>query len=305
MTPGEFRLYADGGVHFVDLRVNNPVSFAHVTDLHLPPYSPQTRPKQYRRAIEWWDVDCEHPNDVLPGLLDEIQSAGVDFVFFGGDVLDYYDADTANRVVQLCRERSLDYRFQLGNHDFETPHIRYVTHENDRKARSECGARLCKHWNMPGLYYSFDRGRVRFIVLDTPYEKIEGGWGGVYDEAQVDWLIEQLHHDGPIVIFHHIPFKLSSLEFRLRLVWNGVAGWVVDDGNSRRLLSAIGGCGNVLGTFTGHSHIRSEDPIAQTCQFMTAAGYMRQWRLVTIDKGPPPKSLRIAGEPEVDLPDET
>lgn len=270
MADGGFRLYCDGNVHLTDARVTTPVSFAHVTDLHLPPDPPDLWPEPYHDAIEWWDIEEGRPNRVLPGMLDEIRSAGVDFVFFGGDVLDYYHPEPAERVAQMCRQRGLKAHFQLGNHDWESDYIRYVTHELDRDVRASACRELGRHWEMPGPNYGFDLCGVRFVALDTPYDRVAEGWKGRFDAEQAAWLTEQLCHHGPIVVFHHVPFNLPTVEYRLRAVWNGILGCVSEDEHGRRVKSAIGQCSNVLGTFTGHSHMRSEDPLGGTLLGKTA-----------------------------------
>ena len=67
----------------------------------------------------------------------------------------------------------------------------------------------------------------------------------------------------------------------------------------RRVAGAIENCPNVLGTFTGHSHLASEDRLGQTWQFMTAAAHLGRWRYVKIHNVQPPKSLAVEGEPVV------
>ena len=297
------RMYDGGHLQFRDTRIHDSLSFAHVTDFHLPPHPPDLWPETYRPGISWWDVEMLHPNRQLAHVLDEIQSHGVDFVFFGGDTLDYYHPETANRVRRMCQERDLPVYFQIGNHDWESDHIRYVTHHLDEELRAQNCQRLCEHWDMPGLYYSFDFQGVRFVALDTPYGPLEsGGSAGHFDLNQVSWLIEQLKYDGPTIIFHHVPFVCATVEERLRLNWNGWAGKLpcIDENElGSRVKRAIENSTNVLGTFVGHAHLRSEAPLGGTWQFMTDAGYRHQWRYVKITTNDPPKSLRIPGTPVV------
>ena len=289
----KFTMYDGGALQFVDPRTPSPVSFAHVADLHLPPDPPDLWPKRYRRAIEWWDIEQKRPNAMLPGMLDEIQAQGVDFVFFGGDILDYYHPETADRVVRLCQERGLEAHFQIGNHDWETEHIRYVTNDLEPQVRAERSAKVAQHWNMPGLYYSFDKAGVRFIALDTPYERSQGVWAGLFDDAQADRLGGQLDCDQPIVVFHHVPFNTPSLEPHVRAFWQGSLACVAENDKGLRVKHAIENCPNILGTFVGHAHLRSEDPIGGTWQFMAEAGIHRWWRYVKISNTDPPKSLRV------------
>lgn len=295
------RYYPYGSVQFADPRMSTPISFAHVTDLHLTPAPIDDSQKPYKSAIEWWELTFNHPHQVLPKLFAEIRAAGVDFVFFGGDNIDCYQPQIADRIVELAREYGLKLYFQSGNHDWESMHIRYVTHDHDVALRAATLQKLCRHWNMPAPYYAFELKGCRFIVLDPPYMKSGDSMSGFFGDEQTEWFLSQLRYDGPIVIFHHIPFNRPTLEFRLRSVWGGKVACVAEDPNGRRIVHAIETSPNILGTFTGHAHIRSEDPLGQTCQFMTAPASDGQWRHVKIGSETPPKSLRVAGTPDVRL----
>ncbi len=300
ITP-QFHVYHDGAVQFIDARVSEPISFAHVGDLHLPPHPPDKWPPQYRSAIDWWNTAFRYPHQALPKLLDDICAHDVDFVFFGGDIFDYYHPETVQLVIDMCKDRDLPAYFQIGNHDWEDEYIRYVTHECDYEVRAARGKQLMQQWDMPGLYYSFERNGVRFVALDTPYIQLDNDYAGVFDTAQTDWFVDQLAYDGPIVVFHHVPFNRPTLEHRLRAVWEGLVASIREDDNGRRVLAAIEGCPNVLSTFTAHHHFRSEDPLGLAFQFMTAPGFEGQWRYVKIANTMPPKSLRIPGRPVAEL----
>ncbi len=300
-TSSQFSLYVDGSLQFVDSRVVEPVSFAHVADLHLSPDPPSLWPQRYRHAMEWWNTSMNHPSQALPGLLDDIAACGVDFVFFGGDTIEYYHQEPASRIVRLCRDRGLKACFQLGNHDWETEHLRYVTHAFDDKIRLVAGRALCDQWNMPNLYYAFEHKGVRFVSLDTShYVKTNEGYEARVDDEQTNWFINQLDYDGPIVIFCHVPFNVPTAEYRLRAVWGGVLACMAEDENGRRIRSAVETCPNVLGVFAAHAHIRSEDQLGQTCQFLAPPGHDGLWRQVKIGTSTPPKSLRVSGEPSVE-----
>ena len=295
-----FQLYGDGHVHICDERVTEPVSFVHVVDLHLHPEPPGVWPERYRSAIEWWDVEFDRPGRTVAGLLDRIKAFGSDFVFFGGDTLDHYDSETAKRVASLCTERGLESFFQLGNHDCETEYVRYVTHRVDAEQRNEMGLRLCEHWSMPGLFYSFERGNIRFISLDTCYDKTSRGYEGFFDDLQTEWLIGQLKHDGPIIVFHHVPFAAPSFRYRMRAMYGDIWLYLREDENGRSVRSALERCPNLLGTFAGHLHLSAEDPLGEHCQFVTGAAANGSWRYVRIANTPAPKSLRQEGVPAVD-----
>lgn len=299
--PSTFKLYCNGNLQFVDARVTRPVTFAHVTDLHLPGVPRSEWPPRYRHAIEWWNVDMGFPDRTVGTLLDQVSAAGVDFVFFGGDLLDYYDPGAAEQLLAQCRQRGLTARFQLGNHDSENEYLRFVTHEFDAEVFAQNSRKLCTHWQMPDLDYAFDVGGVRFLSLSIEYKRTQGyeDGGGVITNAQVDWLIEQMRYDGALVIFHHIPFALPTNAPRLAKFWSGKLAGITEDANGRRVREAIAQQPNVLGTFAGHTHMRSEDPLGHTWQFTAGPGHEGVWRYVKIANERPPKSLNIVGEPTV------
>ncbi len=298
-----FRLYADGAVQFVDCRVQHPLSFAYVADLHLPPIHSDRWPARYRQAIEWWNVDSRDPHSAFEHLLDEICARSVDFVFFGGDILDYYDAETAAHVAEMCRRRGITAYFQIGNHDWEDAYTRYVSHAYTAAIRQENAGKLAEQWGMPDRFYSFDVAGIRFVALDTLYAADAEGWSGAIDDRQADWFCERTTHNGPIVVFHHVPFNRPTLEYRLRAIWRGMLACIKEDAIGQRVRIALESNANILGTFVAHAHLRSEDPLGQTCQFMTSAGCYRQWRYVRIANREPPKSLVAAGEPMVESED--
>lgn len=295
----KFRLYPGGGVYFQEERLSKSLSFAHVADLHLPPYPSQVWQEPYRSAINWWNLVFKRPQESVSRVLDEIQEANVDFVFLGGDLLECYDSGAAEYLLRLIQERGLTPYFQVGNHDWETQEIRYRTHDYEAEPRARGMERLVQNWDMPAPYYSFQHQEVRFVSLDSPYIRGAEGWAGVFDDQQTEWLIGQLSFEGPIVIFYHIPFNLPTLEFRLRAIWGGGLACLAEDRNGVRIRSAIENCPNVLGTFTAHAHMESEDPLGQTCQFMAPPGHDGRWRLVKIGKESPPKSLLVEGVPQI------
>ena len=57
---------------------------------------------------------------------------------------------------------------------------------------------------------------------------------------------------------------------------------VNEDAMTQGFLDLVADAPQVLGTFAGHTHMRSEDPIGRNWQFVTGAGNDRQWRVVGI-----------------------
>ncbi|MAE63541.1 MAG: hypothetical protein CMJ18_04655 [Phycisphaeraceae bacterium] len=292
-------MYGNGDLWFQVERLTEPVRFAYASDFHLPPMS-ENVPARYQPAIQWWAREMGDPNTALGPVLDEITRFDVDFVFFGGDILDCFDLVTARHVREQCKQRGLRNWFQFGNHDIESWVMRFETHQFDADVRREKAEALFAIWDMTGSDYAFTIKGVGFISLDCPYHKItDGQWAGVLGADQVDWLERQIQGEDPVVVFHHVPLSLPTFEHRMRAIWNGKLATLKDDAATQRFRDLVADAPQVLGTFAGHTHMRSEDPIGCNWQFVTGAGHERQWRLVCISPEAAPKSMRVPGEPAV------
>ncbi len=284
-SSSQFRLSPDGDVQLMDARVTDPVAFAHITDLHWPPPS-----------ANWDEVNWEYQatssygslrslqtplrqlQEELSAMLDEIQARGADFVLFGGDNTDCYHPQTARLLLTLCQERGLPAYFVMGNHDLGDVNDcldGVITQEYDRELWSRYARKIMtEDWQMPGLYYSFERKGVRFIILATWNVLLTEPWddqlASVYDEEEVDWLIKQLEWDGPIVAVQHVPFNPVTSTYQPE-AWRGVESTVHEDDQGQRVRLALGNCPNLLGIIVGHKHILGprEDPLGSTWQFMT------------------------------------
>lgn len=293
------KLFHDNGVHIQDPRVTKPIRFAQITDLHMHPPR-EFWPEKYYQPIEWWDVEFWRPADLLPKLLDEVAEQGVDFVIFTGDNLDHYSPEAADLYVTECAKRGLRAHYVFGNHDFQPEPVRYGFEPAQPGMREEYTSKLCKHWGLPDRYYSFEFNGVRFIAIDVPYDKTRRGYEGFVEKKVADWLIEQLQYDGPIVAFHHVPFKRANDFHRLKLMWGaGFALWIAETKHGIRARKALEQCENLLGTFTGHYHMNSASPLGGCSQFVLAGAGMMQWRCVQIDDQPHPKSMRQPGVPQI------
>ena len=306
--PPRPHIYPDGSVHFWDHRVTTPVTFAQVTDTHLypPPADRNDINREYRATscnggLKALNTPYAEIEQQLASMLDDIKACGVDFVSFTGDILDCYHPESARMLVALCAERELPAYFQMGNHDWDTewpsgdgssspnrlPAQQYNIELRMRRAEKL----MTEEWGMPGLYYSFDCQGVRFLSLDTIHRSQTPTWEGKisssYDEAQADWLIQQLAYEGPIIIFQHVPFNPVTPEYRPQQWVDLHGGCVGDDERSQRVRAAVESCPNLLGIFVGHKHFCSEDPLGYTWQFMTGLAADGHWRLVKIANTPP------------------
>lgn len=312
----ELRICPDGTVLFRDARITGRLSFTQIADTHLypPPDDRNSINEAYRK------VSCSGslkalvtPYNVLKkqlaGMLDAVKLRGDDFVAWSGDILDTYQPENSSMVLELCRERGLAYYFQMGNHDWDygwwlpgehaepsamLPAAMYDIGLRTRQAEEV----MTKSWSMPGRYYSFDLKGVRFINTDPIHRTITDPSIGpiklvsTYDAPQANWLTSQLRWEGPMIIFQHVPFSPLTSEYQAE-PWRSFAGGCVskEDPVSRRVQTAVENCPNLLGVFVGHKHMRTEDPLGNTWQFMTGLPAEGQSRHVIISNEPFPESM--------------
>ncbi len=120
----------------------------------------------------------------LQTILDESQKNNVDFILKLGDFVPPNSA-AAHLVKYMINESPVQIYHTIGNHDVD---------KNDKQTYVD-------FWNMPSSYYYFDKGKYRFIVLDSnsfrdkdgitkPYDK--GNYGRVEEEERNIFCIEQL-----------------------------------------------------------------------------------------------------------------
>lgn len=120
----------------------------------------------------------------------------------------------------------------LGNHDMDGGFKRQQT---------------VAYYEMPARYYAFDRGYIRFIVLDgnDKTDPPQKGYARYIGDAQQRWLREQLAAtDKPVVVFSH-----QGLQ---------TAGGVENCAAIRKILeeaNEAAGKRKVLACFNGHHHV--------------------------------------------------
>ncbi len=170
----------------------------------------------------------------------------MDFVFFNGDMLNAIPSE--NEILQhfLAPYSSL-FASQIpfysvrGNHEYRNKYARhwfdYVQTGDDNRG-----------------YYSFSKGNVFFIVLDTGEDKEDSHseYNGLLDTeayraSQVSWLEEQLTSDAGkqaafTIVFMHIPFYSNTSIERYAV------------GDTRRLFLPLMNKYGVDVVISGHTH---------------------------------------------------
>lgn len=230
--------------------------------------NPARRSRALRLAF-LTDVHIQSERDAEAGFADclaQVQSLAdrPDLVVFGGDNVMNVDGDGGreraptqlgcwNRVIK--RDLTLPSRTVIGNHD-----ILALDPVDGRKW-------ACDAFGLERSHYSWDQAGWRFVVLDSTSPNVlrgdGGGYKGLLDEAQFDWLDRTLRdtpEGTPVCILSHIPILSACVFFDGE---NDKSGdWVVPGAwmhiDARRIKDLFHRHGNVKLCLSGHLHLADD-----------------------------------------------
>lgn len=120
----------------------------------------------------------------LQTIMDESEKNNADLILELGDFVPVH-SKAGHLVKYMVKSTPVPFYHTIGNHDVD---------RNDKQTYID-------FWEMPSSYYYFDKGKFRFIVLDSnffrdkdgvikPYDK--GNYGRVEEEERNRFSIEQL-----------------------------------------------------------------------------------------------------------------
>ncbi|MCH2133397.1 MAG: metallophosphoesterase [Phycisphaerales bacterium] len=216
---------------------------AHLTDTHVQPERDAGR--GFATCLKQVQADPDPPSMIL----------------FGGDnVMNVDSEDGRERAgVQLAtwndvlkQECSLPYRTVIGNHD-----VLGLDPVDGKKWAVDA-------YGLPGRYYDWEASGWHFIVLDSTSPNVlrggEGGYKGLLDEAQFQWLAARLKRipaTTPICVVSHIPILAACTFFdgdnEETLDWVVPGAWMHVD--ARRIKDLFHEHPNVKLCLSGHIHL--------------------------------------------------
>jgi 3',5'-cyclic-AMP phosphodiesterase len=172
-----------------------PIRFAHLTDIHL---KPGTIPEAGAAKV------FQHVQNFKPS---------VEFIINGGDVIfDSLEADKQKTQTQwellkntLQKENSLPVYHTIGNHDVWGWFVKENKPTDDKLYGKVW---VTEELQLKNRFYSFTKGKWKFIVLDSTQLNPAGGYIARLDPEQLEWLQQELKATPPdqfICIVSHIP----------------------------------------------------------------------------------------------------
>jgi predicted MPP superfamily phosphohydrolase len=215
----------------------------------------------------------QHYGNGMSPLTDFIEhkpkELGADAVIITGDLIDYYEAETADgkmlatqveQFVPVYSSSIVPMYLTLGNHDITT----YWINDSLQKEQSQLDAHKARAaWirNIScfreGTYYSrsfqLNETTFRLIFLDNGYSL---GNGSYLDKTQLDWLESQVkqYDDDPVVIFMHKYLPVADLNEDSVVFTNNPTLILNEQTCSRGFLRILNESTIVKALFCGHGH---------------------------------------------------
>ncbi len=172
-------------------RATEPLTFTHISDMHLSPYLKQFESEPTRRgaaSIRWISRHAGGPQQVAPW---EATIAAPQFAVATGDLVEFGVSDkTWTSFERAFADMPYPVYVASGNHDNTWNAMTHIL-------RARHG----------GLNYSFERDGVHFAIINSA--SIQEALP-TFDGFVLDWLKKDLDRLAPgtpvIVAFHHPPY---------------------------------------------------------------------------------------------------
>ncbi len=217
-----------------------------------------------------------------------------DFIITGGDmIMDALDVtrERAETQLRLFRETlktlsteipgtrrdtkllNIPIYHTIGNHDV------YGWTKKDGNVSKEAGygKKMFQEWYALGrTYYSFDFADWHFVILDSIQPKAPNSWHAEIDDAQLQWLKDDLAQVGktrPIALITHVPLMTLVTQYTEGTTVANTDGGIVRNGKEVRDIFVPY---NVKAVLQGHTHIIEECTYTGT-HYITSGAVCGEW----------------------------
>ncbi len=271
--PGENEILVEG--------LERELLVVQLSDTHLPaadardPHPSRQAARHFQPYFQQRTPKAAPVEQVFAGLLDQARALGPDALALTGDILHFPSVAGLERL--RCGLAGQEYVYTLGNHDWNFPY--HAWGEADRLAHYPRffsltgGDPACQARRFGGL---------RLVALDNSTYQV--------NEAQVEFLRDQLASGEPCLLLVHIPLVIPSLmpsvmaRWSAPIVMGGEEGWTPESrakwqvgevGEATRAsLELVRRAENLVGVLCGHVHFPRADEVRPDClQYVAKPGF--------------------------------
>jgi 3',5'-cyclic AMP phosphodiesterase CpdA len=167
-------------------------SIAHITDVHIKP--DKTAELGFAKALQKIN-----------------NTTNIAFIINGGDaIMDALEASKEKTAIQwelfhqiVKENNSLPMYHCIGNHDIWGWFLKEAPINDSAYGKNYA----LKELGLSKSYYSFTYKKWKFIILDSVQNNPKGGYIGLLDTAQLEWLQQELENSKAyyVCIVSHIP----------------------------------------------------------------------------------------------------
>lgn len=162
----------------------------------------QKQSQEEHQFLLWADVQVYNEDEIelvkkaAQDARQELSRNGMPaFAVSCGDIIGDWKDDFSVKVHEACAESGVEFFALMGNHDYKA------------NAPTNEASKVIFTDNYGPTYYSFDCGRMHYVVLDDVFF-FSRHYIGYIEESQMNWLKEDLksvEKGSTVVLFMHIP----------------------------------------------------------------------------------------------------
>jgi len=263
------------------------VRLLHITDSHVAEADERDEQRIVLDAERCRQIYGGHASEYFEEAIRNSSELQVDCTIFTGDIVQFPSIRNVEYIEEQFGLLSAPYLYTLGNHDWLFTH-----HTPQDELRAAVQPQFARAAGGDAALGMTEIAGVKLITLDNSNYQI--------DEAQLQFVKEQLAANQPTLLFFHIPLCLPDLLGKTLDVWQDpilidAPDWDAEarlrwglrpaDESTRefhRMITA-GDYPNLAAIFCGHLHFPHREAFGdQRYQYVTKAGFDRGYRTITL-----------------------
>jgi 3',5'-cyclic AMP phosphodiesterase CpdA len=264
--------------------IAEPFTILHIADSHVSLVGDETEEpyvtwSKYMREINLPGTHTHFktgatvsPMDCLEMTLAIAKEKKPDLLVLGGDIINYPSELLVKTVTNMLNQTGIPWIYTAGNHDWYYP---------DEPGEPEM---LRKKWiekRLLPFYQGTDPMCHSVIWKDVNMVTIDNSTNTILDQ-QLDFYRQQMAKPYPIVLFAHIPLRISGTKMRR---WHDSDETSVrEDPNSVKFRDLVMKTNRLAGIFVGHTHENRVTIAKGKVQYVTSQGADGRYRFIHFEK---------------------